>query len=67
MSIRTNSETLNKLRFDHEKLSDEINQAELRYKEFNEALEGVQDKLRDAKVRLLQIAIYEALMRLCIL
>lgn len=48
--IKSNSETLNKLRFDREKLSDEINQAELRYTEFNEALEGVQDKLRDAKV-----------------
>lgn len=39
-----------KLKNDHEKLSDEITRAELRYQELNEALEGIHNKIRDAKV-----------------
>jgi len=48
--IATNTQTVNKLRREHEKLSEEISQATLRYRELNDALETVQEKLRDARV-----------------
>ena len=48
--LRTSSEQSSKLKNDHEKLSDEITRAELRYQELNEALEGIHNKIRDAKV-----------------
>eukprot|EP00731_Ephydatia_muelleri_P024127 Em0016g398a len=48
--ISTNNQTIVKLRAEHQKLSEEVNQANLRYRELNEALEGVQEKLKDVRV-----------------
>lgn len=41
---------MTKYQNDHQKLSDEITQAELRYTELNEALEGIHNQIRDARV-----------------
>ena len=47
---RTNTETLHKMRGDRDKLSSDISQANMKYRELNEALESVNDSLRDASV-----------------
>lgn len=39
-----------KLRVDYNKLHDEVSQASLRYTELVEALEGIEDQLKHAKV-----------------
>ncbi|XP_065903678.1 structural maintenance of chromosomes protein 1A-like [Dysidea avara] len=48
--IATNVQTLNKLKQEHETLSREIDEANLRYRELNDALERTQGQLRDAGV-----------------
>ena len=51
MCYRTNTESLNKMRREHDKMSADISQANMKYRELNEALEKVHESLRDARVR----------------
>lgn len=48
--INTNVQSLNKLKQEHETLSREVDEANLRYRELNDALERTQGQLRDAGV-----------------